>query len=307
MCKTHFRTNNLHSILFIINIYADGVKVSSVIFINNLVRSQSKLYLCEKHYKDMEKDYIKRIDIKGLWGKKDISWDNIHQDVNIVVGINGSGKTTMLNMMEGYFNENSKILKKYKGEVVGVPRAGEVYPITYVRSYDVPVADKRKSESPLMQELNYAVFQNKEGCSFFNYRMKMLDFPERAGEIETNINELFGVVNKMFKDTNKQILIMNSNLVFIQDGTEISLDQLSSGEKQLLLILLKVFLMDKKPGILFMDEPEISLHVSWQQQLIEAIRKLNSKCQIILTTHSPSIFAKGWMNSLVFMEDLSVK
>ena len=100
---------------------------------------------------------------------------------------------------------------------------------------------------------------------------------------------------------------MNSNLVFIQDGTEISLDQLSSGEKQLLLILLKVFLMDKKPGILFMDEPEISLHVSWQQQLIEAIRKLNSKCQIILTTHSPSIFAKGWMNSLVFMEDLSVK
>lgn len=38
----------------------------------------------------MEKDYIKKIDIKGLWGKKDISWNNIRQDVNIVVGINGS-------------------------------------------------------------------------------------------------------------------------------------------------------------------------------------------------------------------------
>ena len=96
MCKTHFRTNNLHSILFIINIYADGVKVSSVIFINNLVRSQSKLYLCEKHYKDMEKQYIKKIEIKGFWGKKDVCWNNIHQDVNIVVGINGSGKTRHL-------------------------------------------------------------------------------------------------------------------------------------------------------------------------------------------------------------------
>ena len=38
----------------------------------------------------MEKDYIKKIDIKGLWSKKDISWNNIRQDVNIVVGINGS-------------------------------------------------------------------------------------------------------------------------------------------------------------------------------------------------------------------------
>ena len=73
---------------------------------------------------------------------------------------------------------------------------------------------------------------------------------------------------------------------------------------RILLILLKVFLMEKKPGILFIDEPEISLHVSWQQQLIEAIRTLNSRCQIILATHSPGIFAKGWINSLVYMEDL---
>lgn len=307
MCKTHFRTNNLHSILFIINIYADGVKVSSVIFINNLVRSQSKLYLCEKHYKDMEKQYIKKIEIKGFWGKKDVCWNNIHQDVNIVVGINGSGKTTMLNMMAAYYKEDSKELKKYQGVIIGTPKAGETYPITYIRSYDVPVADKRKSESPLMQELNYVVFQNKEGNSFFNYRMKMLDFPERGNEINRNIKELFEVINTMFKDTNKQISISNSTLVFNQEGSEIALEQLSSGEKQLLLILLKVFLMEKKPGILFMDEPEISLHVSWQQQLIEAIRKLNNQCQIILTTHSPSIFAKGWMNELVFMEDLNVK
>ena len=56
----------------------------------------------------MEKDYIKKIDIKGLWGKKDISWNNIRQDVNIVVGINGSGKTAMLDMMEAYYQKNNK-------------------------------------------------------------------------------------------------------------------------------------------------------------------------------------------------------
>lgn len=252
----------------------------------------------------MEKDYIKKIDIKGLWGKKDISWDNIRQDVNIVVGINGSGKTAMLDMMEAYYQKNNRVLKKYGGVVTGQPQPGDVYPITFIHSYDMPDTGKRKSESPLMQELNYAVFQNKDRCSFFNYRMKMLDYPQQAEEINRNINELFDVVNNIFKDTDKRITLSDGTLAFVQDGTEFALEELSSGEKRLLLILLKVFLMEKKPGILFIDEPEISLHVSWQQQLIEAIRTLNSRCQIILATHSPGIFAKGWMNSLVYMEDI---
>ncbi|MBO5741197.1 MAG: ATP-binding protein, partial [Bacteroidaceae bacterium] len=68
----------------------------------------------------MEKDYIKKIDIKGLWGKKDIRWNNIRQDVNIVVGINGSGKTAMLDMMEAYYQKNNRVLKKYGGVVVAL-------------------------------------------------------------------------------------------------------------------------------------------------------------------------------------------
>ena len=88
------------------------------------------------------------------------------------------------------------------------------------------------------------------------------------------------------------------------DSDVISLEQLSSGEKQLLLILLKVFLQEKKPAILLMDEPEVSLHISWQQQLLDALRRLNENCQIILSTHSPSIFAKGWGDKITYMEDL---
>ncbi|UKI43905.1 MAG: hypothetical protein L6U16_13300 [Porphyromonadaceae bacterium] len=36
--------------------------------------------------------YIKEFHIEGLWGSKNLSWQNIREDVNIVVGINGSGK-----------------------------------------------------------------------------------------------------------------------------------------------------------------------------------------------------------------------
>lgn len=53
-----------------------------------------------------------------------------------------------------------------------------------------------------------------------------------------------------------------------------------------------------------MDEPEISLHIVWQDQLISTIRTLNPNCQLIITTHSPNIFANGWEDKIVFMEDI---
>lgn len=254
-----------------------------------------------------KKSYIEEINIAELWGKRNIHWSNIHSDVNILVGINGSGKTTLLNMIDAYYQNDLKELKRYKGTVTANPVCDEAYPVFYIRSYDVPVADKRKSGSPIMQELNNVVIQNKEGLSFFNYRMKMLDYPEQTSIIRQNIDELFEVINRMFSDTGKKISISkgnNSTLVFHQDNESLSLEQLSSGEKQLLLILLKVFLLEKKATLLLMDEPEISLHISWQQKLIESLRILNPQCQLILSTHSPSIFAKGWGDKITYMEDL---
>jgi predicted ATPase len=93
-------------------------------------------------------------------------------------------------------------------------------------------------------------------------------------------------------------------LIFNQEETVIRLEKLSSGEKQLLIILFTVFLMEEKPFIVLMDEPEISLHIGWQQQLIDVIRQVNPHCQLIIATHSPSIFGEGWGNKIFFVEDL---
>lgn len=57
-----------------------------------------------------------------------------------------------------------------------------------------------------MQELNNVVIQNKEGLSFFNYRMKMLDYPQEAPNIQRNIDELFEIIDDMFADTGKKLL-----------------------------------------------------------------------------------------------------
>ena len=56
---------------------------------------------------------------------------------------------------------------------------------------------------------------------------------------------------------------------------------------------------------LFMDEPEISLHVEWQQQLISLIRSLNPNVQIILTTHSPAVIMNGWLDAVTEVSDIT--
>ena len=55
-----------------------------------------------------------------------------------------------------------------------------------------------------------------------------------------------------------------------------------------------------------MDEPEISLHIEWQKQLINIIRELNPNAQIILSTHSPALIMDGWMDIVTEVEDVLV-
>ena len=247
--------------------------------------------------------YIKKFEISFLWNRLNIIWDYIHYDVNILVGINGVGKTTLLNTIYNYYH--STLPKELKGSVKGT----EIdVPVTFIRSFDVP-AESKKKVSPLLIDLERVVLQNKDNDSLFNYRMRAMNYPEEANRINNRMNKLFSIINDFFSETNKTIEIDKDTnlLVFRRDETHvISMDKLSAGEKQLLLVLITVFLQDEKPSVLLMDEPELSLHISWQDKLISTIRDLNPNCQLIISTHSPSIFANGWENNLKFMEDIAI-
>ena len=259
--------------------------------------------------------YIKSFYINNLWGYKNIHWDIINPDVNIIVGINGSGKTTLLNTMYSYYNGKVRSTSTFspdKGSVYtgykGVPEALEPsVPIIYLRSLDnLPLRDKRKNDSQLLQELNAVVYQNAAGSpSFFGYRMRMLDYTNEASHIQNRIDHFFLVVNKLFEDSQKILEIKDSQLVVKQNNEYLSLDKLSSGEKQMLLITLKTFLTLEQPAVLFMDEPEISMHITWQNQLIDVLRELNPQAQLFLTTHSPSVLSKGWGDKITYMEDIT--
>lgn len=275
----------------------------------------------------MMDNVINSIEIKGLWGKYDFRWRPLNPDVNILIGINGSGKTTLFNIIDGMMVADVKRLKGYGVEVkmsVGGREMEfhkkmtqgdlkqEVAGICYqkVSTFDVPMRDRPKAGreySPLYNELYSVVYViGGDSPSFSDYRLKATNFPEEANHINERIQMLFATVDRLFAKTAKTIKIdpHTNHLVFMDGEEEIPLYKLSSGEKQLLLILMRVFLMEERPYILLMDEPEISLHIEWQYKLFEEIRRLNPNCQIITSTHSPSLFGDGWEDKLVFVEDL---
>ncbi len=101
---------------------------------------------------------------------------------------------------------------------------------------------------------------------------------------------LENLISKMF--TGKKKIIFEDIGLFVRtdDGEEIGLVSLSSGEKHVLSIFIETLLVGFSS--LLIDEPEISLHVDWQRVLISSMSSLNPESQLIIATQSPEIMAE---------------
>ncbi|WNC95038.1 AAA family ATPase [Paraburkholderia sp. FT54] len=77
-------------------------------------------------------------------------------------------------------------------------------------------------------------------------------------------------------------------------GEALAPDQLSSGEQQLLLIFCNVLASRSGASLFIIDEPEISLNVKWQRNLIDSLRKIiaGSSGQLLIATHSIELLAQ---------------
>lgn len=232
---------------------------------------------------------IKKIKTR-LWGKYDVSII-ANEDVNIIVGINGSGKTTLLNEIYKLALENLED----KNQVIYVPSID-----------NIAMRDKRKSSNALTQDLEFYMFDMKTGPSMMYYRMSMIDASaEKQAEMKARIEDFRSVINGLFQETEKHIEIEGNKFNIVSKGQILPIDALSSGEKQILLIMLRVFLLEGKESYVLLDEPENSLDISWQYKLIDTLTKLNPNAQFFITTHSPSIFGVGWGDKIIYMEDVT--
>lgn len=273
----------------------------------------------------MEKqaNYIRRIEISALWGRFDIAWD-LRPDVNVLSGINGVGKSTILNRSVNYLEETP-----LTGEMKQEMRNGvriyfdnpEATFIAYdvIRSYDRPLVmgdfTARMADKNVKSELDWQLYllQRRYLDYQVNVANRMIEMMasndeavrQMAAQISQGKLMFQDMIDELFAYTHKTIDRKRNDIAFYQDDELLLPYKLSSGEKQMLLILLTALVQDHNHCVFFLDEPEASLHIDWQQKLIGMIRRLNPNAQIILSTHSPAVIMEGWLDKVTEVSQIA--
>ncbi len=101
-------------------------------------------------------------------------------------------------------------------------------------------------------------------------------------------------VNSFIRDTGKELSFLRGFdlSVRLPNGQQISSHHLSSGELQLLILFTFLYFQFDDPNQEFsvlVDEPELSLHVAWQNRYVNSVQEANPNAQFIIATHSPEI------------------
>lgn len=323
----------------------------------DIFKRKIKEFLIESGAKEMAsatKIILNNVCINKVHYRNNFYW-NLSEDINILIGKNGTGKSTILKLINACINSNSSIFDNFSN-----PSVDLIFTKYYEDSEKKSIALNRSKNAKDINsifinfnELNADEEIDKLLNSFnfytngikTNYLKKTETLRNKISEIEKNIStasieklqefqklrieenqikdKTYSILHKFknildgfYKSTNKEIifdeLIINNPKIsliikfldeplksnYFEDEEKKFIKNLSSGEKQILIILLTVLVESDKPFILLMDEPEISLHVEWQSILIESIRELNPTIQIIIATHNPLMLLNRKSNEI---------
>jgi len=124
-------------------------------------------------------------------------------------------------------------------------------------------------------------------------RAKIEGMELKREEILAPFDEVRKVIEGLFRNIGINI---GTRLSFGNAAGAVNSDALSAGEKQMLsFICYNAFYKD---AIVFIDEPELSLHVDWQRMLFPILMRQQSTNQFIISTHSPFIYSKFPQNEI---------
>lgn len=179
-----------------------------------------------------------------------------------------------LQKISSQYEENINFLKKFKNSRISSDKVNQFFEVMLA--------------VPLMQ-----VLQNlQKSYSIYNEQMKN----ELASYkyISDNLEDFSGRKLKLLKTELNEFK-------FQKVGTEIEkFSDFSTGEKQLITFLVysAIKLPDHTPSLIIIDEPELSLHIKWQDKLLKNLLKKNN-IQILSATHSPYILNRSVDSSII--------
>ena len=112
------------------------------------------------------------------------------------------------------------------------------------------------------------------------------------------------LVNERFVTKDIHVNRENGIDVFF-NGNEVPLEKLSSGEQHQLVLFFELLFEIEEDSLILIDEPELSLHVSWQKKFISDLKKIIklNKFDVIIATHSPQLIGR-WQSLVVELGDV---
>jgi predicted ATP-binding protein involved in virulence len=248
--------------------------------------------------------------------------------INVLAGVNGCGKTSLLDVIFESFKDqyNLPLLSNVsitlselgcidgnnylsilfpKIEQLNLENTGKLPPYDALRVIYLP-SQQSFSYNPISQlTINYEFSKKIDTATVLGnaefYIKEYIISQERASfEADPNKRTQYAVdsFNAKFLDT--QLLTQLSGLskeqfnrpVFTNvAGQQVTIEQLSDGEKQLYARVIALMLIEPRNSIILIDEPEIALHPAWQQKIMQIYGQIGKNNQFIVATHSPQILS----------------
>jgi len=202
----------------------------------------------------------------------EIDFTHEGQVLNLVViaGENGSVKTTLLSSLieevGDVQKENPLVQIDWEGKESG---RFHYYPVA-----DLPLTHARMV---LMRFIDQLIYQkDMKSSEALAYTQELLETIFQGFHLNVRLG---GV------ETTREVFFLGSR------GEHISIDDLSRGEQQMISKAFSLYLSDIHDSVILIDEPEASLHPSWQSRIALVFQKFADTYnnQIILSTHSPHI------------------
>ena len=131
----------------------------------------------------------------------------------------------------------------------------------------------------------------------------ILNSPEKSKKFEPQIQAFSDIINRC-EFANKQLEVdKRFGFRFVSNDelhTILALNQLSSGEKQMIIQVYELLFRAQSGTLVLIDEPELSLHMMWQMNYLKNLSQIAQLrgFQCIVATHSPQIFNSLWSKSV---------
>jgi predicted ATP-binding protein involved in virulence len=277
-------------------------------YIKDYIETHKFELLEDKEFDFSEKTFLILEEMKKLVGKiyfikeqRLIRKTRVRYDekdvINVIEELPTHFKKLMQSVQEDYSNVASRLDSSYPNRLFnmneGINKKEYEYKIEEMR---VKFEKLNKYNLSNIQRLDNVIFKEEHAKALKIY---FDDFDKKYKAYENFIAELdlyTDIINHRLSFKEMRISKKSGISIVDENGKKLKLTQLSSGEKQEIVLFYDLIFKTKEKVLLLIDEPEISLHITWQKKFMDDLLRIikYKKFNVIVATHSPQIINNHW-------------